>query len=31
MKLAEQLIGQDPRPVDRITANLCARTRRRAA
>src|SRR5215472_15151444 len=27
MKLAETLIGQDPRPVERITANLYARTR----
>jgi L-alanine-DL-glutamate epimerase-like enolase superfamily enzyme len=26
-KLAETLIGQDPRPVERITANLYARTR----
>jgi galactonate dehydratase len=24
MKLAEMLIGQDPRPVELITANLCA-------
>lgn len=27
MKLAETLVGQDPRPVERITANLYARTR----
>ena len=27
MKLAEMLIGQDPRPVELITANLYARTR----
>ena len=27
MKLAETLIGQDPRPVELITANLYARTR----
>jgi L-alanine-DL-glutamate epimerase-like enolase superfamily enzyme len=27
MKLAEELIGQDPRPVELITANLYARTR----
>ena len=27
MKLAEGLIGQDPRPVELITANLYARTR----
>jgi L-alanine-DL-glutamate epimerase-like enolase superfamily enzyme len=27
MKLAEGLIGQDPRPVEGITANLYARTR----
>lgn len=27
LKLAETLIGEDPRPVERITANLYARTR----
>jgi galactonate dehydratase len=27
LRLAETLIGQDPRPVERITANLCAKTR----
>jgi galactonate dehydratase len=27
LKLAEALIGQDPRPVERITANLYAKTR----
>ena len=27
LKLAETLIGQDPRPVERITANLYAKTR----
>jgi galactonate dehydratase len=27
MKLAEMLIGRDPRPVELITANLYARTR----
>ena len=27
MKLAEMLIGQDPRPVELITANLYTRTR----
>ena len=30
MKLAEMLIGQDPRPVEPITANLYARMRRAA-